>query len=372
MAKIAFVSDVVYPWVKGGVESLEYTEMQYLSKRHNIYCFTLQYEGMKKDFVINHIHYIGVAKASLNELYEKKGVRSIKLALRFARHLPNAIHNFKFDAIYANAFPYLHLNFLKSYAKNTHTRLVIDVAEVWSRERWISYLGKFKGSMAYIYAKHALFGADSYIVNSSSTKKALLKLFPKAKVEICQPILPDKMQPLQVAKHLDNQINQIIYAGRLIKQKRVLEWIDIVKKAHMLNSTIQGLIIGSGPEEAAIRKKAQQLGFIKVLKPFNNKISMYKKLAMSSAFLLMSEREGLSIIILESLALGTPVVLPSYSPVPQEVKQMCIVASKREIPGILAKISVSNKRIFIKNKQQLSSFFIQKAMEKFENILLHK
>ena len=46
MAKIAFVSDVVYPWVKGGMETTHYFEMKELARNNEVYCFYMWFGGM--------------------------------------------------------------------------------------------------------------------------------------------------------------------------------------------------------------------------------------------------------------------------------------------------------------------------------------
>ena len=64
MAKIAFVSDVAYPWTKGGMEATHYLEMKELAKNNEIYCLCMQFDGMKKEFFKDGIHYVTVGKAS--------------------------------------------------------------------------------------------------------------------------------------------------------------------------------------------------------------------------------------------------------------------------------------------------------------------
>ena len=55
--KIAFVSDAVYPWNVGGLETLESTESKELAKHHEVHFFSLKWPGMKKDFRQNNISY---------------------------------------------------------------------------------------------------------------------------------------------------------------------------------------------------------------------------------------------------------------------------------------------------------------------------
>ena len=131
MARIGFVSDVVYPWTKGGMESMHYLEMKELVKNNEIYCFCMRYEGMRKEFFKDGIHYVTAGKASLKELYTEKGTRSVALARRFASALPWALKPYRLDLVYANSFPYLHLKAVKAYCKANGCRLAFDVAEVW-------------------------------------------------------------------------------------------------------------------------------------------------------------------------------------------------------------------------------------------------
>ncbi|MEM0144068.1 MAG: hypothetical protein QXL94_09055, partial [Candidatus Parvarchaeum sp.] len=149
MTKIGFVTDVVYPWIKGGMESLHYVEMKELTKRHDVYCFSLQFEGMKKEFIKDKIHYTTVAKVHSKELYTEKGSRSMKLAKLFASRIGKTLDKYELDAVYVNSFPYLHLNAVKAYCKKHRCRLIMDVAEVWPKERWQAYIGSLKGSLAY-------------------------------------------------------------------------------------------------------------------------------------------------------------------------------------------------------------------------------
>ena len=364
MARIAFVSDVVYPWVKGGMESIHYLEMRELAENNDVYCFCLQFEGMKKDFFKDGIHYVGVAKASVDELYTEKGTRSIALARRFVSALPNALGTYIFDLVYANSFPYLHLKAVKAYCKAQGSKLVLDVSEVWDRSRWQAYLGRLKGLAAYHYAINALKGADIYIANSSTTMKELEGIgITKSRITILSPVLdlrkipkPGRKKPI------------VIYAGRLIMEKRLDLWVEAVAKAHELNHNIKGLIIGSGPEENAVRKLVKRYPFISMRKPYPTKAQLYKALGSSACMLNMSEREGLSVITIESAALGTAPVLPGYTPIPKEVKELSIVKDVKDIPQVIADIASGRIRYRAEVKK-LERFDVERIDGAFKRML---
>jgi len=360
--KIAFVSDVVYPWTKGGMEGIHYIEMCELAKKNDVYCFCLQFEGMRKRFTKNGIHYIAVAKAKSKELYTENGTRSITLARRFANALPNAISGYSFDLVYANSFPYLHIGRLKAYCRAHGSKLVLDVAEVWDLPRWKAYLGSVKGHAAYIYAKRALTGADKYIANSSTTAKLMVEIgIPKSSIVVFSPVLKG-LKPLN-----SKRAHTVLYSGRLIKEKRLDLWIDIVAKAHKINNSIKGLIVGTGPEEDTIKHKIAESGysFIRLKKPFKSKKGLYRAIASSMAMLNMSEREGLSVITIESAALGTPPILPSYTPIPEEVKELALVKGINEIPKLIADIASGSIRYSPDSKklERFSSRNVEKVFE---------
>ena len=366
MARIAFVSDVVYPWVKGGMESIHYLEMRELAKNNDVYCFCLQFEGMKKEFVKGGIRYIGVAKASVDELYTEKGTRSIALARRFASALPEVLNAYGFNLVYANSFPYLHLKAVKAYCKANGCRLVLDVAEVWDLKRWSNYMGRVKGTAAYHYAKNALRGADAYVATSSTTARDLGAVgIDPGKIRVLSPVIELGALPRHMKKSLT-----VMYSGRLIKEKRLDLWIDAVIKAHRLNPGIKGLIVGSGPEETVIKKRINRYAFIKMRKSYSSKAQLYKAIGSAMCMLNMSEREGLSVITIESAALGTAPALPSYTPIPEEVKNLSIVKDVEDIPKAIADIASGRIKYKI-DRKKLERFDVKGVNDAFKRMLAY-
>ena len=366
MAEIAFVSDVVYPWVKGGMESIHYLEMKELAKNNKVYCFCMQFEGMKKEFIKDNIQYVGVAKASLDALYTEKGTRSIVLARRFASALLGALEPYNFDLVYVNSFPYLHLKAVKAYCKAHRCRLALDVAEVWDIKRWKDYIGRVKGVAAYHYARNVLKGADAYMANSSTTAKELEKIgVPKNRITILSPVIDLK----KMSKPL-HKSPIVIYAGRLIREKRLDLWVESVAKAHILDHRIKGLIVGSGPEETEVKKIVGKYPFISIRKPYSSKVQLYRAIGKSMAMLNMSEREGLSVITIESAALGTAPVLPDYTPIPEEVKALSIVKGVEDIPKVIAEFASGRIKYKVYRKK-LERFDLRRVDEAFGRMLGH-
>ena len=363
--RIAFVSDVVYPYVKGGVEAIESQEMRALAKRHDVCCFSMRFEGMKRSFTSHGVHHIGVAPASVSALYEK-GRRSVALARSFANGLKKELEGKRFDLVQANAFPFLHLGTVKTYCRATGCRLVIDVAEVWDMRRWVGYLGPVRGRAAYYFMRRALKGADHYMVNSSATKRDLERIgIAPGRISVFSPVLDGRLlrdpQRRSSAKR-----RGVIFAGRLIPEKRLGMWLDALAAARRDMPSMAGTIIGEGPEGRNIAERIKGLGLSGSVRMFpftKTKAELYRRIAGSGLFLQTSSREGLSAIVLESLALGTPVLLPSDTPIPYEVKRMCVVARPSKLPERMV--------IMLKGSSE-KPFLLRKELERFSTAAIPK
>ena len=361
---IGFISDAVFPWHVGGVEKTEKIEAEELAKNKNYKVSFIcgRWKGMQKTFKDGNIYYNTIMKIDDSKFY-KNGRRSIITSIFYAINTFK-IFRYRFDLVEVNFFPILHLPIVRLYSKITGCKLVLDVAEVWNKDYWINYLGAFFGRMGYYYMKFSLKMADAYIINSSITANEAIKLgIKKDKINIYSPIIDDKKM-LRIKNSIRKKEKRIIYAGRFIKEKRLDIFVDVINKLYQKNKNIKAELIGSGPEEKNIKTRIYDLNLenvIRVKKPYKNQKDIFYEIAKSYVTFLPSEREGLSALSIESIALNTPVVLPNYTPIPKEVKEMCIVESVEKIPDILNRILLDEKpENYIKNKENLKYFSISK------------
>ena len=356
--KIAFVYDVPYPWHKGGIEHILATEAEELAKEHEVHFFTLRWPGMSNEFVYKNVHYHCYGDANEENTY-RHGRRSIREAFAFSIHSWN-IFKFKFDFIITDQFPVLHLFPLRVYRLLRRSRLIIRIDEVWDDAYWKEYIGKVLGSLASWYSNYLAYSRTAiYVTNSYINIQKLRKhKIRDRRVRLFAPVL-DSYEINKAIKNIPKE-KRVIFAGRFIKEKRIDKWLLEFKRITAKDSNIKGIIIGNGVEKDNIQKQIKKLGLEEIveLKPFyKHKSELYRELARSSLFLQMSEREGLSIISLESLACGTPVLLPSYTTIPNEVKRMCIIEREELIPSKILEILRSNDNsIFMKNIENLKVF----------------
>ena len=371
--RIAFVSDAAFPWHMGGIEAVERVEAEELAKSHDVEFYSMRWPGMRKEFADAGIKYHTLGKTDQHKFY-RHGTRSIRQAIKFAISTFN-VFNGRYDVIECNMFPILHIPVLKLYCMLFRCKLVLDVVEIWDSNYWQEYLknpffAMLGGAFASVFVKMG----DAYIANSSATAKKLFNLgIQRHKVDIFAPILNDKeMEPFMVKR---KKSNTVVYWGRLIKEKRLDKWIGVIRDAHLMAKNVHGLIIGDGPEERSLKEMIDREGLAKVidvLPAIPGREPLWKKVCGCAVLMHMSEREGLGLVILESLALGIPAMLPSYTPVPEEVKAMCVVEDEKNMAGKLVEILKSRKREgYIRNAQNLEEFKISKVLD-FYNGLFKK
>ena len=358
--KIAFAYDLPFPWHMGGIEKINREESIVLANSNEVHFFTLKWPKMEKDFTDSKVHYHAYFSSSIDTAY-RHGRRSIRKALLFSISLFN-LFRYRFDVLIIDQFPYVHIPVAWLFCRLTGCKMVMKVAEIWDRDYWERYTNPLTGSVAYAFSRFWVKRADFYIANSMDTKEKLESFTGRYGVTIAfSPILdrPKIEKAIEDSKHNDNP--GVIFVGRLIKEKRLDRWIDMVSKAHQLDSSVHGTIIGEGIEGERLRKAIKDKGyesFIKMAGKVESNENLYSMIAASRLMLNMSEREGLSVTSIESLALGTPVLLPSYTPIPKEAKGMCMVIDEANIPKTIAEMfNAKDKSKYIRNISGLNLYY---------------
>ncbi len=369
--RIAFVYDIPYPWHKGGIEHILNVEARELAKKHKVHFFTMRWPGMRSKFSYQNVTYHAFGTISEEEAY-KHGRRSIREAVRFSRYMRN-LYKYDFDVVITNAFPILHLQAVKSYCRSRKAKLILKVDEVWDRSYWVNYLGPVFGDVANAYATSLIkIDGAEYVANSSSTAEKLVRLgIEERRIRVFAPVLEDN-EMAAIRKASRKRYKRVIFSGRLIKEKRVDKWLHMMKQVIEKDSSISGLLIGDGVERNKIAKEMKALGLagnVEMRGFFKDKRGLYKAIAESKLLLHMGEREGLSIIALESLALGTPVMVPDYSPIPKIVRDMCVVEKEGRIPSKILEVMGSGGR-YIKNEENLETFSTSNVIPFYDKLFL--
>lgn len=300
--RIALVSDVVYPYIKGGAEK-RFHELSLRFKEDNevhFYCVRW-WDGptvIKKDGITYH----GVCRP--RKLY-KGGRRSIVEALAFGAALAPHLLRERFDIIDCNQHPYFSIFSCKLASTLRGGRLFVTWHEAWG-DYWYEYMGP-AGFFGKLVERLALMMPDRIIAVSRSTASSLERLgADKSRIFIVPNGIPIKA--IEAVPASPEQYD-VAFAGRLIRDKHV----DVLLRACSLASAempLKVVIIGDGPERSSLEALASALkmeGRVAFTGHVDDE-TLLSLIKSSRIFALPSTREGFSIITLEALACGVPVI----------------------------------------------------------------
>ncbi|MEM2144031.1 MAG: glycosyltransferase family 4 protein [Candidatus Jordarchaeaceae archaeon] len=304
--KIAYIYDMVYPWIKGGVEKRIYEVGKRLAKRgHEIHWFGLNWWPSDEDAELEGIHLHGIGK--WDNLYVD-GRRSINEAVYFG--VKSLVElNGDFDIVDCQEFPYFPFISAKVRSLFKKFHVVLTWHEVW-RDYWFEYLGR-KGIFGYIVEKMVAKLSERNVAVSKRAKEDLERIIRK-----WIKIIPNGVDFKRIEKIKPSQEkSDVVFAGRLIKAKNIDVLIKAISLLRKDFPDIKCLVIGDGPEKSKLEKLAINLGlvenvkFASFLENYDDVISHFKS---SKVFVLPSSREGFGIVALEANACGLPVMTVNH------------------------------------------------------------
>ncbi|MDL0118812.1 glycosyltransferase family 4 protein [Halobacterium salinarum] len=305
--RIAFVTNVVYPFVTGGAEKrIHEIGTRLADEGHDVTVYGRHFWDGPEE--ISHAGMTLRAVAPEAELYEDDR-RSITEAVDFAaRALPSLrkhLRRDEHDVVVASVFPYFPVLSTKLAALGTDTPLVTTWHEVWQSywDEYLGYLAPFGKIVECVTAR-----VPQYPVAVSGVTANRLAT-----------IGPDRSRIRTISNGIDyDEIREttpaedgfdVLFAGRLIKDKRVdvlLEAFDQVAPA----GTTLG-VVGDGPQRDALEAQARrldsaaQISFLGFLEEYEDVIAQMRA---ASIFASPSTREGFGITAVEAMAAGCTVI----------------------------------------------------------------
>ncbi len=131
-----------------------------------------------------------------------------------------------------------------------------------------------------------------------------------------------KLQVADIKLPLDYEKQHLITVGRLSLIKRIDFIVDVFDKIIKDGYNAELIICGNGEEREALEKQVSSLNlqnFVKFIGVADRK-TLATALNLSDVFLFASGNEAMSLVVLESLYMGTPVVSTDVGDIPEAVK----------------------------------------------------
>ncbi|WP_457742283.1 glycosyltransferase, partial [Thermococcus sp.] len=248
--RIAFIYDVIYPWVKGGVEKRIYELAKRLAKRHEVHVYGYKHWEGKSEIEREGILYHGTVKVKRNSLYAGSR-RSIFPPLLHSLALIPVLKGKRFDVIDCQASPYLPAYSLKILKEGN---VFITWHEFWGRY-WLDYLGPI--GFAGREVEKDLFSFERHISVSQKTRLDLLLAGLRKPISLVPNGVDVEM--IHSVKPLPLK-SDFLFVGRLIPEKGVdflLRSLALLKRRF---PDFRAIIVGDGPERRKLERLARELG----------------------------------------------------------------------------------------------------------------
>jgi glycosyltransferase involved in cell wall biosynthesis len=295
--KIVFVSDVVYPYVRGGAEKRIYeTARRLAAAGHEVHVYGIKWWEGPGTIDQGGVTLHGVCRP--RALYVN-GRRSVAEALWFTVCLIGPLLRERCDVIDCNEHPYFPLFACKIARLARGGRLYATWHEVWG-DYWYEYMGA-AGILGKLVERVAAHLPDGVIAVSDRTASDLAALgVRRDRITVVPNGIPvGCIRSIPPA----NETCDVIYAGRLIKEKHV----DVLLRA-CAGMPVRLTVIGDGPERAALEALASELKVRATFTGFLEEDELIARMKAAKVFVLPSTREGFSITTLEAMACGLPVI----------------------------------------------------------------
>lgn len=307
--RVAFVSDAVYPFHKGGKEKhLHEVSRRLAELGREVHIYTMKWWEGARDIDIDGIHYHAISR--LYPMYAGER-RSIKQGLLFSMACLKMIGK-PFDVVSVDNIPHFPLFAMRLICTLRRKRLYTTWHEVWGKDYWLEYLGGLRGYIGHLVEKASMKLPDTIISVSHHTTKRLHAAGVRQDIHtVLNGIDPELI--FASPRHSDRY--DVVYAGRLIKHKNVdmlIESIAMVKDVHPHVSCV---IIGDGPERGALEQRTQVLGLeanVRFKDFVENQTDLYGYIKASKMLVLPSIREGFGLIVAEANACNIPVITTSH------------------------------------------------------------
>ena len=327
--RIAFVYDALVPYCSGGAERRFHELAIRLAERHDVHHVTWRFWGDEPTIVRDGVtlHGIGAPRG----FYGSDGKRTIREAAEFAARLPAVLGRLGADVVDASATPFLPLYSAWATTRVTRTPLVATWHEFWG-DHWLDYLPDrpVVARAARFVEGAARHLADRRIAVSPFTAR---RMSGRAHGTAGRGDSGGDRGEAQVrgvdgmdvvgngvdlaamsGATVDEQRSDLIYVGRLIDEKRVDLLIHAVAGLIGRFPDLRCVIVGDGPERAALNALAEERGVAGHI-AFLGRVSderVPSLMRASRVLVLPSAREGYGITVVEGQACRlVPVVAAS-------------------------------------------------------------
>lgn len=307
--RIAVAFDCLFPWTTGGGER-QYRAFaeEFASAGHHVtYLTRQQWDGEPPALEGIDIKVVSADR----ELYTENGMRTLGPAIRYARGLFGHLrrHRRDYDAVLVSSTPVTNVLAARAALAGTKIVVVVDWLEVWRPDQWRAYSGPLIGGVATVLQWLAVRLSPIASCHSQLNARRLLDWGVPDEPVVSPGLIHDEIgrQPSLAA----TQPPRVIYVGRHIPNKRVEALPAAISHAREKIPELTTTIFGAGPTYDAVLAEVDRLGLREVvaMPGFVSQAELDHGIRTASCLVNPSKWEGYGLVVVESCAAGTPVVL---------------------------------------------------------------
>jgi glycosyltransferase involved in cell wall biosynthesis len=310
--RVAFVSNVVHPWVTGGAQKrIHEIGTRLATQNHDVTIYGRHFWDGPEEITLEGMTLRAVApEAGLYADDRRSITEAVDFAVRALPPLQRRLRRNEHDLVVASVFPYFPVLATKLAGLNTNTPLVTTWHEVWG-DYWEEYLGAL-GAFGKLTEHVTARTPQHPTAISGITADRLAAIGPdRERIEI----VPNGIDTEQIRNApLPDQGYAMLFAGRLIEHKNVdilLNAFDAVAADH--DATLG--IIGDGPEKAPLERQrddlahADRVEFLGFLDDYEDVLGHMR---VADVFASPSTREGFGLTFAEAMAADCTVIAADH------------------------------------------------------------
>jgi len=332
--RICVVYDCLFPYTVGGGERWYRNLAERLaSAGHEVTYLTLRQWDRGEHPQIDGVRVVAVGPRMA--LYTADGRRRILPPLMFGLgvlwHLLR--HGRRFDVVHTCAFPYFSLLAAAVLRPFGRYGLVVDWFEVWSRDYWHDYLGGAQGRVGALVQRLCAIVPQRAFCFSELHAQRLRAEGLRGQITVLRglyagpaagsagpespmtakppgPESPTTADPTEPeSPRAANPL--VLFAGRLIPEKRVALGVAAVAVAATRIEGLRGVFYGDGPERGALHDAIADHGLESIISApgFADAGLVDRDMRRALCMLLPSRREGYGMVVVEASAHATPSIV---------------------------------------------------------------
>jgi glycosyltransferase involved in cell wall biosynthesis len=306
--RVCLIYDCLFPYTVGGAERRFRSLAELLvAEGHEVTYLTLRQWDRREQPDLPGAR-VSVAGPRMR-LYASSGRRRIVPPLAFGAgvlwHLLR--HGRGYDVVHTASFPYFSVLAAAVARRRGRFRLVVDWHEFWTRAYWREYLGPLGGRVGWTVQALCLRVPQRAFCFSRLTEARLRERGVHGSVTR----LEGEYAGPTVANETHATEPLVVFAGRLIPEKRAVAIVAAVARARESIPHLRARILGEGPERPALLAAIARHGLSETIEAPGRVAPQEVEETLGRALCLVvpSRREGYGIVIVEAAAQGTPSVV---------------------------------------------------------------